>query len=79
MVGVVCGLNFVVCCLSHFKNSMLGQGPAICQCLTFFSLILVCQHSVQGSLNICALIAMYFSEECVIKQMGWLKALGGGV
>jgi len=29
-------LSFVGCCLCYFKNSMLGQGSVICQCLPFF-------------------------------------------
>ena len=35
-MGGNCGLNVVGCCLFCFKNSMLGQGSVICQCLTFF-------------------------------------------
>jgi len=36
MVGEDCALSFVGCCLCYFKNSMLGQGSFICQCLPFF-------------------------------------------
>ena len=65
MVGDDCALSFVWCHLCHFKNGMLGQGSVICQCLTFLSLILVCQHGVRSALNIWGLIVMLFNEECM--------------
>ena len=58
-------MSFIGCHLCRFKNGMLSQGSAICQCLTFLPLILVCQHGVRGALNIWTVIAMFFSEEYV--------------
>jgi len=44
---------------------MLGQCFSYLSVSHFFlSIILVCQHGIQSALNVWALIAMFFSEEC---------------
>jgi hypothetical protein len=41
------------------------------------SLSLVCQYDVRSALNICAVIAMLFSEDCIgVKKVNGLKKLG---
>jgi len=61
-VSDVCVLNFVGCCLCHFKNGRSGVLLFVSVSL-FLSLILVCQHGVWNALNIRVLLGMLFSEE----------------